>query len=116
MDLRDDGEGTTTGTTDDPPGGRAAGMPAAHQGVALGHDADQHGHGHGQEDGHEHVPPPTREHEKRGANVEVYGFVGWIASGLTFGTPAPSPSTAGDVVHSPWGLDALCWAPGATTL
>lgn len=30
-----------------------------------------------------------RHAEKRGANVEVYGFVGWIASGLIFGCPSP---------------------------
>jgi hypothetical protein len=30
--------------------------------------------------------PGAAQEEKRGANVEVYGFVAWIATGLTFGT------------------------------
>ena len=32
--------------------------------------------------------PGAPQEEKRGANVEVYGFVAWIATGLTFGTTA----------------------------
>lgn len=36
--------------------------------------------------------PGAPQEEKRGANVEVYGFVAWIATGLTFGTALPYPT------------------------